>query len=356
MTQIFQKVSTRAWIYGASIFLLFLIFTYFFFSILAPFLLGWLIAYLFRPLVQWASLKGISSTISALGLTIILYVLFIMGAILLLPAVKNMILVISQYLVTYRESFWEWLHPWVQKTSQYVSPESSLQESVNTLFNNITQWGIQYLMGILQNSWELARVCIICLVTPLIGFHLMRDWDSIQNRLQLLIPLRYRASFFGGLEEVHQALSSYFRGQSAVCAVLALYYSCALSILGIQFGTVIGILTGILTFIPYFGLVFGFLSASFLSFFQYETASAIISISIIYIGGQMLEGGILTPWFIGKRIGIHPVIVLFTIFAGAMIKGITGILLALPVATILAALWRIARKHYLQSTFYLFSK
>lgn len=189
-------------------------------------------------------------------------------------------------------------------------------------------------------------------LSPIIGFYLLKDWHLIQSRIFLLTPIHWRTLCIICAKEINNSFAYYFRGQITVCLILSVYYSLLLWFSGLYFGVTIGILTGLLTFIPYFGFFACLTTAFFLSIFQWGGTHHLLMILCIYGGGQLVESILLTPWFIGKHVGIHPIWLLFALFAGGTFKGFSGVLLALPMATFLAACWRLLRKFYLQSTFY----
>lgn len=321
-------------------------------SILPPFLLGATIAYCFRPVVRYLNRRGLPIGLSALLVTLLVYIFFILLIVLVIPSLHRLILILSGRLMFYRHHLWEVAQPWLEKLSAYSHEVRTIGESLDSLMAMGATWIGTTCLSVLHNSWTLAWFFLILMIAPVIAFHLMKDWPLISTRTKALIPLRFQPLCATVVGEINTALSGYLRGQLMVCCLLAGYYATALSLISLDFGYVVGILTGIFTFLPYIGFFLGLSSALLISLFQQGDGSQVLALLIIYGGGQILESVVLTPWLIGKKTGLHPVIVLLAVLAGGALKGIAGILLALPVATIGAACWRLAKQYYLHTPFY----
>jgi predicted PurR-regulated permease PerM len=330
--------------------ILFLSGVWVFSSILAPFILGFVLAYGAQPLMTRLKQYGVSPFWGALILTMLIYVLLAVLIITLIPFLKELSFLCSQRILAYRETFWGQMLPVMQKFSKDFGKK--LQESFDVLVMQGAKWGAEATLHMLQNTWGLARFVFVLILGPIISFYLLRDWDVMKQRCTALVPLHHQGSFLKGLGEIDGALSRYLRGQMGVSLVLAMYYAVALGISSLHFGVTLGILTGLFSFIPYL-VFFGSLTLScLLFFFQGMSMPHLMSICLIYAGGQILEVLVLTPWLIGNKTGLHPLWVLFAIFAGGSLAGFSGILMALPVATILAACWRLGRNKMLHSSLF----
>jgi predicted PurR-regulated permease PerM len=191
------------------------------------------------------------------------------------------------------------------------------------------------------------------MLIPIVLFYLLMEWHHVLWRLGRLVPRRWAQLTLGFINEVDSLLAQYLRGQILVMIVLALYYSIALSIAGFDLALPVGIITGLLVFIPYLGYGLGLVLALIGAVLQFNDFSGVISVAIIYGFGQIFESFVLTPRLVGERIGLHPLTVIFALMAFGQLFGFIGILVALPASAILAVAIRHLRNSYLNSSFYL---
>ena len=347
-----SKVGNYGKIAG-SIFLCVLIFgtaVWVFSPILTPFVLGAVWAYAYHPIMRVLRRWGISALWSALLMTLFTYILIIVLVGALFPFIRDISSSLTLHAVQSRQIIWNGIQPFVNKIFKETGPQ--IRENFDSLLLFGARWATTAAVYILENGWALAQLLFSLLLSPIIGFYLMKDWENIRIRLLTLVPIPYRGPVLAGVCEINTSLSRFFRGQLGVCAVLGIYYSIGLSALSLRGGMILGILTGLLLFIPYIGFLTCMVSACLASLAQTGDPNDLVFVLCLYGGGQLLESMILTPLMIGKRTGLHPVWILFFIFAGGLLKGIVGILLALPVATLLGVCWRLSRRIYMQSSFY----
>ncbi|MES2740648.1 MAG: AI-2E family transporter [Pseudomonadota bacterium] len=194
----------------------------------------------------------------------------------------------------------------------------------------------------------LATVALI----PVVLFYLLLDWHRMLLRIAGAVPRRYVGRTVAMASEVDTLLAQYLRGQLLVMLVLAAYYSLALMVAGFDVAVPVGILTGLLVFIPYLGFGLGLILALIAAVLQFTDWSGVIAVAVIYGIGQVLEGFVLTPRLVGERIGLNPLAVIFALLAFGQLFGFVGVLLALPTSAILMVAFRHLRRHYLLSTFY----
>src|SRR5450830_1188821 len=190
------------------------------------------------------------------------------------------------------------------------------------------------------------------LFIPMVLFYLLQDWHPFIERLRGMIPRRWVAKISHMTEEVDDLLAQYLRGQLLVMLILAAYYSIALAIAGFDIALPVGILTGLLVFIPYVGFGLGLVLALIAAVLQFTGLYGLVAVAIIYGIGQVLESFILTPQLVGERIGLHPLVVIFALLAFGQLFGFVGVLLALPTSAIISVMVRHLRQHYLSSSFY----
>lgn len=183
---------------------------------------------------------------------------------------------------------------------------------------------------------------------PILTFYLLRDWDYIVARVGALVPMSQRETVFGLARETDEMLGAFLRGQILVMVSLAIIYSIGLSLVGLKFAVAIGVVSGLVSFVPYLGLVFGIVLASLTVVLEPDPLWPLVGVFATFTIAQMIEGSVLTPKLVGDRIGLHPVLVIFAIAAGGQLFGFFGILLALPAAAVLSVLVRFAYNNYLR--------
>jgi predicted PurR-regulated permease PerM len=199
----------------------------------------------------------------------------------------------------------------------------------------------------------LATIANIALI-PVVAFYFLRDWDHMVSGIDGFTPPRYRPLTRRLAAECDDVLGSFIRGQGLVMLAMALYYCVTLTIAGLKLSLVVGLIAGTLTFVPYLGFAVGFAAALIAVLVQDPSFWPVAWVVIIFVVAQALEGNVLVPWLVGDKIGIHPVTVIFAVMAGGQLMGFTGVLIALPVAAILAVLFRELDARWRASAFYRF--
>jgi len=239
--------------------------------------------------------------------------------------------------------------------SNTLEPEdiARMREAIGAQVGRALTLAGTVLKRLFDGGMALVNVTTFVLVTPIVAFYLLRDWDRLIGWVDALIPRPHVEIVRDQARQVDYTLAGFVRGQATVCVVLGLGYGLALSLAGLEFGFVIGILSGILAFIPYVGSIFGLFASVGLALLQFDDPVRIGIIAGIFIVGQVLEGNVLTPKLVGERVGLHPVWVIFSLFAGGAVLGFMGMLLALPVAASVGVLTRFAVAQYRQSPIYL---
>jgi predicted PurR-regulated permease PerM len=209
------------------------------------------------------------------------------------------------------------------------------------------------LRQVIGSGFAIFNVLTLVVVTPVVAFYLLRDWPVVVSRIDSWLPHRYAGVLRAQAREVNRILSAWLRGQAMCCVALAVYYSLALTIVGLDLGLIVGLAAGFLSFIPYVGTITGAVSAIFLALAQFPTWGGVIMIGCVFIIGQLLEGYVIYPRFLGDRVELHAVWVIFALFAGGAAFGFVGVLLAVPVAATIGVLCRFWLHRYLQSPLYL---
>ncbi|HZR38269.1 MAG TPA: AI-2E family transporter [Nevskia sp.] len=331
-----------------------LVLLYYLGPILAPFLVSAGLAYLGDPLVDRLEKLRLPRTA---GVAIV-FVVFFGG---LVTALVLMVPLLEEQIVTFAQNIPEWLK-WVQdvglpRLGVHLPAGVRLDASGlrNAITHNLTQAGDiagAVLSRVEQSTPALLGFLADLLLIPIVSFYLLRDWDLLVARIDQLIPPRLRPRAEQLARETDGVLSALIRGQLLVMAALAVYYSIGLGLAGLKVALLVGIFTGLVSFIPYLGYFSGLLVACIAMGVQSQEVTPVLWVAVVYGIGQVLESGLLTPLLVGDRIGLHPVAVIFAILAGGQLLGFAGVLVALPVAAVAAVLLRHAREHWLQSPLY----
>ena len=206
--------------------------------------------------------------------------------------------------------------------------------------------------GVVTSSVALANLLSLLFITPVVAFYLLRDWDRLKNQTNSLLPQRHAETIRQQLALVDRTLAGFVRGQATVCLVLAAYYGIGLTVIGVDFGLVVGIGIGLISFIPYLGSITGFVVSVGIALAQFDSWLPVGLVVGLFAFGQFLEGYVLTPRLVGDRVGLHPVWVIFALLAGGSLFGFVGLLLAVPAAAVIGVLTRFAVLRYRKSRYY----
>lgn len=323
-------------------------------SVLTPFVLGMGIAYFLDPVADRLTRVGVPRGLAA-GLIIIgffgLLVLFIL---LLVPTIVEQVTALAEAVPVYFSTVSDALRPyWKQimqrmnaKTGDLSQPLALAQGAagfVGTMLNTTVQHGLA-----LVNSLALMAV------TPLVAFYLLRDWEKVVDAVDGWLPRAQRQTIRAELREVDVVLAGFARGTATVCLLLGAFYAVALSIVGLNFGLVIGLTAGFVSFIPYVGTFFGLVASVGLALFQFwDDWLRIALVASVFLGGQLLNDYVLIPRLVGNAVGLHPLWVMFGLFAGGALFGFVGLLIAVPVCAVVGVLTRFAVARYKDSPLYL---
>lgn len=322
--------------------------------ILAPFLLAAILAYISDPLVT--KLQG-RRVPRALGTVIVLLCLFAMVValfLILLPLVIKESTLLAERMPGFIERINSELLPWLrEKTGLAIQLDSA------TVRKLITD-GVKNSEGLpekILSSLTLGGMAIVgffanLVLVPVVLFYLLRDWPILVERIDQLVPRRWHERISTLAREVDAVLAEFLRGQLSVMLLMSFYYCIALWIAGLEFALPIGVVTGILVFVPYLGVTIGLVLATIAAVMQFGSIAGAIPVWIAIGVGQVLEGFVVTPWLVGDRIGLHPLAVIFALLAFGQLFGFFGVLLALPASAALLVWLRHVRQDYLVSPIY----
>jgi predicted PurR-regulated permease PerM len=334
-------------------------------AVLPPFVVALVLGYLLDPVVGRMQRFGVgrtwATTIILLGSIVVLCVTAVIifpmlgrqlaGFIKAVPDLVNR----AEALVTTANG--ELTHGFIgtilQKFGLDVSSGSDLKGQVGEIANKATQWLAGIANSILSRSAAILDILSWFVITPVVAFYLLVDWPRMIKTIDGLVPPRHRTTIWGLAHEIDLALSGFLRGQSLVCLFLAVWYGLGLSIIGLNFGLLIGLTGGLLSFIPYIGsllvLVVSLVIAVFQGWPNWHLPAMTLGVVLV---GQFLEGNVLSPKLVGDKVGLHPVWLIFALLAFGSVFGFAGLIIAVPVAAAAGVLLRFATKRYRESPFY----
>ncbi len=322
-------------------------------GILLPFVLAFVLAYLLNPAVSWLGQRIGRTLASALAVVFVL-ILCVLLSFLLLPILQTQISsfigrvpLMADQLAGYLKKFVLWSRPEMSYQQIYHLSEATTQTTISLL----KALGVG-LNQVVSGSLAVVNVLALLFISPIILFYVLKDLPQMKKKSQDALPRSYRHQIQSLAQELDKTLAGFLRGQSSVCLLLALYYATALTLIGLDLGVVIGLTTGILSFIPYVGFLIGLVMSLILALVQSSGWSLILWVLGVFIVGNILEGYILTPNLVGRRVGLHPVWILFALLSGGAMFGFLGVLVAVPVAAVIGVLVRHLYTLYQDSRFY----
>jgi predicted PurR-regulated permease PerM len=257
---------------------------------------------------------------------------------------------IPGYVAKLRSLITETSNPWVQKI---VGSGIASDKAIGDL---VTQ-GAGYLTTLLKSLWSggsaLISLFSLIVVTPVVAFYLIYDWHKMIGAADSWIPVHQRDTVRELARQTDAAIAGFVRGQSAVCLILGTFYAVGLSFAGLNFALLIGLISGLITFIPYVGSMTGLILALAVAVAQFwPQYTPILIVLGIFLLGQFLEGNVLSPKLVGDSVGLHPVWLMFALLAFGYLFGFVGLLVAVPLAATIGVLCRFALRRYLESSLY----
>lgn len=328
---------------------------YFLEGILMPFLTGLLIAYAMNPAVRKLEKWGLSRTFSTSLMIISVFLLIALLLFIAIPFIQAELLRLASRVPQYGERIMAALKPLLEDAFHYIEPRDveRLRTLASSYLGDVVTWGIKLLAKILTNGLALANLLSLIVITPIVAFYCLRDWNIIISTIDRWLPRPYEPTLRQLFTDINATIGGFAKGQAIVCIMVGTYYSIALTLAGLDFGAVVGVLIGIMAFIPYVGAFMGCILSIGIALAQFTDWASVGIVAGIFVVGQSLEGYLFIPYFVGNRIGLHPVWVLFALLAGGVLYGFIGILFALPVGAALGVIVRYLREIYFKSSYYL---
>jgi predicted PurR-regulated permease PerM len=324
-------------------------------GILPPFLLGMAIAYVVDPVVTWLVRRGLSRGVAA---GVLVGSFFVAGIGILLIIGPTLIAQVGVLLArtpdivaaTYERTtvIAERLLPMVG-----VGPRSEVPEVLVQAGHRVEELLAAWVATLFGRGVALVNALGLLAVTPLVAFYLLRDWPKILAHIDGWLPHDYADTIRDQARQMDRVLSGFARGAALVCAGLAVFYGLALSLAGLDFGLLIGVTAGALSFVPYLGALVGFAASVGMALIQFwPDWTRVVLVGGIFLFGNIVSDYIVTPRVIGDRIDVHPLWVLFGFFAGGALFGFAGILASVPACAVIGVVARFAIRQYKASAFH----
>ncbi|KAB2308636.1 phosphoribosylaminoimidazolesuccinocarboxamide synthase [Betaproteobacteria bacterium SCN2] len=322
--------------------------------VLTPFLAGVLLAYIFDPLVDRLQKRGLNRTLATFVVLIAAGLLAVGAVLMVIPMFLNQ----AQLLIDRLPDYLGWIQLEVLPTLTGlfgVTADIDMDTVRNWVAEHAQSAGSaaqQFLPRLGSGASALLAAAINLLLVPVVTFYLLRDWDGLVRKVDELIPRPWHEQIARIARDVDRVLSEFLRGQLSVMLAMSVFYSVGLSLAGLEFALPIGIITGVLGFIPFVGATLGLVLGVLEATLQFQSVTGVLPVLGVFILGQALEGMVVTPYLVGDRIGLHPVAVIFALAAFGQVFGFFGVLLALPMAAALLVAIRHLREAYVNSPVY----
>ncbi len=323
-------------------------------AVLLPFVAGAAVAYFLDPIADWLERRGLSRVMATVLITSLFLLVFVAALLIVLPALHGQVMDFAGRLPDYVQSLEERAQPYVTHIESLIPTEqlARLREAVSGVLGDAASLGGQVLKGVLSSSLALINLVSLLVITPVVAFYLLRDWDHMVAKVDGWLPRAQAQTIRGLARQIDDMLAGFVRGQATVCLSLGMFYAVGLSLVGLDLGMVVGLAAGAASVVPYVGTIVGFTVSVGLALAQFSDMMSVGLVAAVFISGQFLEGNVLSPLLVGERIGLHPVWLIFALLSGGTLFGFVGILLAVPVAAVIGVLTRHFLARYLDSALY----
>lgn len=345
----------RWWLIGAAL----ILFIYLLSPILAPFIAAAILAYICNPLVNRICAINMGKltpnrTAATVSVMLILLTAILLLLLIVIPLLQKELLMVIERLPEYGANLRKNIEPWLIHnlglTFDFDIPR--LQRILTENWKTAGGFLGTLMLTISKHGMEIFEWLVNLLLVPMVLFYMLRDWHEMLESFSALIPRRMLSKTKQIATEIDEVLAQFLRGQLTVMLIMSIFYAVGLSLAGLDLALPIGILAGLLGFVPYLGITTGAILAILSGLLEFNSVNQLIPILLVFTIGQLLENMWLTPTLVGDRIGLHPAVVIFALLAGGQLFGFTGVLLALPASGALAVALRHVRRSYMNSDFY----
>ena len=333
-----------------------ILFLYVLSDILLPFVAGLALAYFLDPLADRIERTGAGRLAATSIILAIFALIFVLALLIVVPILVDQFSGFADRFPTYIQTLSRFLNEsgpdWLKKV--FAEGSSSVEESMSIYAAKGAAWIATLLRSLWSGGMALVSVLSLVVITPIVAFYMLYDWDRMIALVDSWLPRDHAAQIREIVGEIDTIMAGFVRGQGTVCLLLGVFYGIALTLAGLNFGLLIGLVSGLVSFVPFFGAILGLAVSAGVAMVQFwPDWVQILIIVAVFSAGQFLEGNILSPKLVGGSIGLHPVWLIFALFAFGFLFGFVGMLVAVPLAAAVGVLVRFALKRYLASPLYL---
>lgn len=341
------REQARAWAIGLAVLIVLL---WLLSDVLLPFVLGAALAYIADPIADRLERLGLSRLLATVVITALALGLAVLALILIVPALIDQV----QKAISNAPAVIEWVRGLIATYLPDLTAERSpLRGALENLRERVDEWSVSVVQGLWSGGLALIDFVALIVVTPVVAFYLLYDWDRMLAAIDDHLPRQHRETIRGLARRLDEVLAGFVRGQLTVCAILGIFYAVALSLIGLQFGLLIGAFAGLISFIPFVGAILGGVLSVGIAAAQFWGEWGIIAaVAAVFAAGQAAEGNVLTPKLVGDKVGLHPVWLIFALTAFGSLFGFVGLLLAVPAAAAIGVLGRFALERYRSGSLY----
>ena len=331
------------------------VFVYLFSEILLPFVAGMALAYFLDPVADRLERLGLSRAAATFMILIAFVFALSIAMIVLIPVLASQLAdflaKLPEYLAQLQTLITSFNPEWLEQ--RFGLDAGSLQEGLNSLLTS----GVGFITTVFQSIWTsgvaLFSIVGLFVVTPVVAFYMLLDWDRMVAKVDSWVPRDHVETVRTLATDINTATAGFVRGQGTLCLILGVMYAFGLTLTGLNFGILIGLFAGLISFIPYVGSLVGLVVSVGVAFVQFwPDWTMVAAVAGVFFVGQFIEGNILQPRLVGKSVGLHPVWLMFALFAFGALFGFVGLLIAVPAAAAVAVLVRFAISRYLESPLY----
>ncbi|MDP1751653.1 MAG: AI-2E family transporter [Reyranella sp.] len=354
MTQPANANRWRFWLGAAAVFLLVL---WLLNDILLPFVVGIVVAYFLDPVVHRLQRLGLSRTMATAAVTIVAVLLTVAVAMAILPPlfgqVQALIVKVPEYVVKASMRIQPMIEPLMHKLGMQPLSVQDLQAKAAQWAGGALAVAGSVVGQVAQRGVAIINLLGLLFITPVVTFYMLRDWEKVLAAIDGALPLDHADTIRKLARESNAAIAGYLRGQALVCLCLGSIYAIGLSLVGLQFGLVIGVIAGAISFIPFVGTFVGAVMAIGMALAQFPPEwMGVAKVAAVFLFGQTMEGNVLSPKLVGDRVGLHPVWIMFALLAGGSLFGFVGVLVAVPTASVVGVIVRHLISRYRESAIY----
>jgi len=325
--------------------------------ILTPFLIAVGLAYVLDPLVARIERLGASRT-AATAWVMVAFGLVALGVLaVLVPLLVHQIPGLVEAIFEVARQGFDSLQPLIERIARRAGTDAAgligQMPGGADIAGQVVAWLGALVAGLASGGLALINLLSLIFLTPVVVFYLLRDWPRILDQIESLLPRDQAATIVMLCREIDARIAGFLRGQALVCLLLGIFYAAGLALVGLRYGIIVGLLSGIVTVVPFVGVLAGAATGIAMAFFQFDNWWQFGAVVFVFALGQFLEGNFVSPKLIGDRVGLHPVWIIVAMLVGGVVGGLIGIILAIPVAAAVAVLMRFAIARYRESPLYL---